>query len=237
MGIVDAIIENMRAKSSNELIDIYVKNDHLEWSDAAFEAMRQVLAERGVPLPKQAAVVTAYGRFRKVRVEWMPELGHYRGQGFIEIREDNLRVSGRHIRSLGWRWGVGLAAFLAAWAVDPTGFAPGFLPGPINIVLSMGVIGLMIYYIVEHVWLKSEDIVVPVSQIISYAADPNRHLIAIDFHAYRWCRPVVLRTRNWQDVLAILHQEVPERDASAKEGSSHDECDHPKPSSNGAGVV
>jgi hypothetical protein len=53
MRLVDDIAERMRDKTSEELVSIYTKNDRVEWSDFAFEAIRRVLTERGIPVPQQ----------------------------------------------------------------------------------------------------------------------------------------------------------------------------------------
>ncbi len=50
-----SIIDTIKEKKSDELINILIKNDTKEWSDSAFEAIKQVLTERGVPLPQQAS--------------------------------------------------------------------------------------------------------------------------------------------------------------------------------------
>jgi hypothetical protein len=199
MDTTDDIVAHMRTKPSEELIGIYTRNDRIEWSDAAFEAIRQVLAERGVPLPQQLPRIVAQGKFRKARVKPMEGYGHYRGQGFIEVYEDGLQICGRHVHSLGFRWGWGLAIFVGMLVITVGAFAPGFIP---------------LYLIMEYVWLKREETFVPFSGISSYAADSKRDLIAIDFLGDPWCCPAVLRTQNWKDLLDVLRQKVPDRDAS-----------------------
>lgn len=56
MSFTVAIKENIKSKTSDELVSIWVKNDREEWSDSAFEAIKQVLTERGVPLPQQTSL-------------------------------------------------------------------------------------------------------------------------------------------------------------------------------------
>ncbi len=51
------LYENMRQKSSDELLQIWKENDRTEWSDEAYDAIRQILTERGVSLPSQKAAV------------------------------------------------------------------------------------------------------------------------------------------------------------------------------------
>ncbi len=51
--------EAMRARDTDDLLRIWVENDREEWSDQAFEAVRAVLAERGVDLPTQESPPSA----------------------------------------------------------------------------------------------------------------------------------------------------------------------------------
>lgn len=50
---VSQIKVHMEAKSTEELLGIWTKNDRAEWSDSAFEAVRLVLEDRHVELPEQ----------------------------------------------------------------------------------------------------------------------------------------------------------------------------------------
>jgi len=43
----------MRSQDVESLLKIWKNNDHDEWTDAAFDAVRRVLTERGVALPAQ----------------------------------------------------------------------------------------------------------------------------------------------------------------------------------------
>ena len=49
----DRIKESLREKTSDELLDIWIKNDRSEWTDEAFIAVRDLLSSRNVPVPKQ----------------------------------------------------------------------------------------------------------------------------------------------------------------------------------------
>jgi hypothetical protein len=142
---------------------------------------------------------TFYGKFRKVKIKPLNGYGNYRGEGKIEFTDDGFRICGRHVFSLGARWGLGLAIFFGLLIVTSGLFAPGFIP---------------LYLILEYVWLKREDTMVPFSDVINYVSDPKQTLIAIDFHGPQWCRPIVLKTEKWQEALAILRQKIPNQDAS-----------------------
>ncbi len=48
-----AITENFIQKKTDELLNIWKKNDRDEYSDQAFEAIENILLSRGVELPKQ----------------------------------------------------------------------------------------------------------------------------------------------------------------------------------------
>lgn len=41
------------SKSTDELLDIWIKNDRRIWSAAAFESMKEILVERGIDVPQQ----------------------------------------------------------------------------------------------------------------------------------------------------------------------------------------
>ena len=47
------IYENMNLKDTDELLDIWQANDRLEWSDAAFDVVKEILIKRLGELPPQ----------------------------------------------------------------------------------------------------------------------------------------------------------------------------------------
>jgi hypothetical protein len=47
------IKESLQENTSDELLDIWTKNDRSEWTDGAFIAIRDLLSSRNVPVPKQ----------------------------------------------------------------------------------------------------------------------------------------------------------------------------------------
>jgi hypothetical protein len=145
-------------------------------------------------------IETFYGKFRKVRMKPFKAYGNYRGEGRIEFTGDGLRICGRHVMSMGARWGIGLALFFGLLVLTMGTFAPGVIP---------------LYLILEYVWLKREDTTVPFCNVIGYASDPKRSLVGIDFHGPEWCRPVVLKSERWQELAAMLRQKMPDRDAPA----------------------
>lgn len=52
-NLISDIRKNFETKSSLELLKIWVKNDHDQLSEEAFQAARELLLERGVTLPPQ----------------------------------------------------------------------------------------------------------------------------------------------------------------------------------------
>ncbi|MFB3918964.1 MAG: hypothetical protein ACE14U_02725 [Candidatus Velamenicoccus archaeovorus] len=74
--LVENIANNMRPKDTRELLDLYVENDREQYSEEAFEAIRQLLRERGqsVPaqketaLPKEEAAVSAAEIEKSVKI-------------------------------------------------------------------------------------------------------------------------------------------------------------------------
>ena len=52
----------MRLKTTNDLVKIWQNNDHTEWTDEAFDVVRDLLVELGVTLPKQNEKITKAAR-------------------------------------------------------------------------------------------------------------------------------------------------------------------------------
>jgi hypothetical protein len=49
----EQIYANPNLKDSEDLLDIWEANDHTEWSDIAFEVIREILTGRGIDIPEQ----------------------------------------------------------------------------------------------------------------------------------------------------------------------------------------
>ncbi|HSB02084.1 MAG TPA: hypothetical protein VLE49_15650 [Anaerolineales bacterium] len=52
-GLREQIHDNMNLKETDELLEIWQNNHRFEWSDDAFEVIKDVLKERGVDIPEQ----------------------------------------------------------------------------------------------------------------------------------------------------------------------------------------
>ncbi len=57
MALRDEIRVKMEERGTKDLLDIWTTNDRAKWSDDAFQAIREVLAARGVDLPSQHVAV------------------------------------------------------------------------------------------------------------------------------------------------------------------------------------
>ena len=56
----DQIYNNMNLKDTVELLEIWQKNDHVEWSDSALDIVKEVLEKRGVEIPEQDEAIYEY---------------------------------------------------------------------------------------------------------------------------------------------------------------------------------
>lgn len=55
--LIEHICEHMRGWETDQLLKMWMENDRDQWSPEAFEAVKVVLAERGVAIPAQARPV------------------------------------------------------------------------------------------------------------------------------------------------------------------------------------
>lgn len=139
-------------------------------------------------------VASAGGRFVKKLVPGMRKHGQYRGDGSLEVTASGIKIVGKHVYSLGQRWGFGLVL-----AVGVT-------------VLTLGTLGPaipLVYLVVEYLWLAKSDQLVTFDRVKAYNAIPEKQLIAIEFVGTPWETPVVLRTPDWQAIYDALWAHVP----------------------------
>lgn len=61
--LIEQITENLRKKETEELVEIWKENDRNQYSDEAFEAIRQILAERGQTIPPQKQFIIPQQQF------------------------------------------------------------------------------------------------------------------------------------------------------------------------------
>ena len=134
------------------------------------------------------------GKFVKKRLKPIMRYGQFRGQGRIVLSGAGIRVQGKHVYSLGARWGSGLLIWLGVAAISAGTLAPGIL---------------LIYPIVEYWWLKRETLDLPYSSVKAVAIDEAKQLVALDFEGSRWCTPVVLRSADWRALAEEMRRHVP----------------------------
>lgn len=134
------------------------------------------------------------GKFMKARIKPLNGYGQYRGTGSLTIDDTGMTISGKHVYTLGQRWGFGLLLFFGVLILTLGIFAPGVL---------------LIYPIVEYAWLKKEDIRVNFGQIRKVAVNPKKQHVAIEFEGNKYTTPVVLMTPKWQEIQSLLEAKKP----------------------------
>jgi hypothetical protein len=168
-------------------------------SDAASRLPSADASATSVPPPLPPIVssslnITAHGTFVKKRVGAMTHYGQFRGKGSISLADDSITFEGKHVYSLGARWGFGLAFFFISLILTLGMFAPGFI---------------LIYLVVEYLWLKRARITVPLSAIKAIALDPAGKLLAIDFPSDSAASPAVLKCAEAEVIHNHLRTKYP----------------------------
>ncbi len=138
---------------------------------------------------------SAGGKFVKKLVPGMRKHGQYRGDGSLEITQMGVQIVGKHVYTLGQRWAFGLLLAVGVAVLTLGTFAPGVL---------------LVYPVVEYLWLKKGDQLVPFSRVESYNAIPEKELVAIQFTGTPWEAPVVLRSKEWRLIYDALWAHVPQ---------------------------
>jgi hypothetical protein len=144
---------------------------------------------------------TTEGKFRKVRVKALgvKEYGRYRGRGRLTIHEEGIEIEGRHVMSIGARWGIGVLLVFASAIATMGAVILGFIP---------------VYLLVEYAILKREDLSVSWAEVRRYAFDPSQKLVSLDFVGPEWTSPSVMRTQDLASVAQALREKAPEKDAT-----------------------
>jgi hypothetical protein len=146
--------------------------------------------------------VTTEGKFRKVRVKalGMKQYGRYRGQGKLTIDDEGIKIEGRHVKSIGARWGIGILLVIASAIVTMGAVVLGFIP---------------VYLLVEYAILNRENLSIPWAKVRKYAFVPKQKLVALDFEGPEWTSPAVMRTEDLARIAQALREKAPEKDATA----------------------
>jgi hypothetical protein len=152
------------------------------------------MTEAPIKSERMAITTVVLGKFVKVFVAGTRKAGQYRGQGNLQVTETGLKVTGRHVYTLGQRWlfGVGLV-FVVALLTAGT-FAPGFL---------------LVYAVVEYAWLKKGNQTIPFDRIEAFKSVAKKKLIAIQFTGTEWESPLVLKSDQWRLLDAALASRLP----------------------------
>jgi len=158
----NVILENMRMKSTDELLNIWIYQDHREWSEEAFSAIRQILIERGVAvpdpifsenssIPEQAGAIVA-GRERSQQ-----------GDGECPV------VTGEDIRADIRGWGIG---FLVVGAIHI--LVSGFL-NPLwgGILMLLGLVNLLIQHRVMYIVNGAGILLAGIMNIVLTGGNPG----------------------------------------------------------------
>ena len=137
---------------------------------------------------------SASGKFVKIFVPGMKKHGQYRGDGGIDVTSEGVVLTGKHVYSLGQRWLFGAGVAIGTLIATAGMFGPGIL---------------LMYPVVEYLWLKKGDQTIPFDRIEAYNAVPERNLVAIQFRGTPWESPAVLRSDQWRSVYDALWAHVP----------------------------
>jgi hypothetical protein len=138
--------------------------------------------------------VKIQGKFVKEFVRGMKKHGQYRGEGAIEITEAGIALTGKHVFSVGQRWLFGLAVAIGITIATLGTLAPGIL---------------LMYPVVEYLWLKRGNQLITFDRVEAYNAVPEKNLIAIQFNGTRWEAPAVMKSTEWQSIYDALWSHVP----------------------------
>jgi len=141
----------------------------------------------------------ATGKFVKVFVKGMKKHGQYRGVGSLQVTDTGIAVTGKHVYSLGARWLFAIAIALACLILTAGALAPGIL---------------LLYPIVEYLWLAKGDQTIPFDRVVAYSAHPAKTIVAVEFEGTPWESPIVLKTPEWESVYNSLSQHIPEKRVS-----------------------
>jgi hypothetical protein len=119
----------------------------------------------------------------------MTAYGQFRGPGKIVVSDTGVQIVGKHVYSLGARWGFGLLVAIGVAVLTLGTLVPGIL---------------LIYPVVEYWWLKKETMDMPFSQVRGVVTDSSRQLVALDFQAAKWCTPAVLKSPDWKNLAEAM---------------------------------
>ena len=139
-----------------------------------------------VAAPNQRSI-TVHVSFKKRQVPGISGYGQWRSNGTLTFTPEGITISGKHVKTLGTRWGIGLAISLGVLILTAGAFAPGIL---------------LIYPLVEYGILDSETLQVPWDQVKKWSVKGQN--AGLDIGSVRFKAPVVFVTPDLEKVKGAL---------------------------------
>lgn len=145
--------------------------------------------------------ISTEGKFRKVRMKALAkrEYGRYRGQGRLTISHEGIRIEGRHVKSMGARWGIGILIMIASGILTGGAIILGIIP---------------VYLLMEYAILTRKNITIPWTSLQKYAFDIRHGLVGILFEGPDWTSPAIIRTTDLAQIARALRAVAKEKDAT-----------------------
>ena len=200
-------MDQLRAKkTTEELIRIFKENDHEEWTEEAFEAIKRILKEERVDLrefsetnQKKKAIPYDVSFVRmKMKFKNIKDKSVYSGEGRIVLTEEGINIKGGRVYSQGGRILIGFVIVFAFSALTSM-----ISNGLYSIAPSI----FIIWILLDHVILKKHDITVRWKEIIAYEQDPKGKFIGIDFNI-PFCHPIVFKTKSYNLIISELNKKI-----------------------------
>jgi hypothetical protein len=148
------------------------------------------------PIKSESTATTGVilGKFVKVLVAGTRKAGQYRGQGNLQVTSAGLKITGRHVYTMGQRWLFGIGLVIGTYVVTAG-------------ILRLG--WLLVYLVVEYAWLKKGHQTIPFDRIEAFKSVAKKKLIAIQFIGTEWESPLVLKSDQWRLLDAALASRIP----------------------------
>ena len=141
------------------------------------------------PKPLETSGTTLNVTFKRQRVQGISSFGRWRGSGSISFSDKGLTISGKHIQSYGKRLSIALGITVVGMIFTAGAFAPGFL---------------IIYPLLEFVFLDDETIDIPWNGLDSWAIQGDRMGISVRDLTYR--NPIVFVPNDLQKAQKLFEQ-------------------------------
>jgi DNA-directed RNA polymerase subunit RPC12/RpoP len=131
-------------------------------------------------------------------------MAKFRGEGRIDVEKHSLRVVGRRVYPLPIRLAFCLTVCvllpLASAVITSFAVVPGFL---------------LLYLLVEFIWLKRENVLIAFTDIVELETNPARRLVAIGLRNNKVLDPLAFTSTDWRRIADLLTSQLL-RDAEVK---------------------